>query len=358
MKLRPLAIGAAMCAIVALTLKYQFAAPPSGNSPAPQTKITPRADEKDRRAPDNTFLTFPEWYLVYSPDEYADFIVDRPPSEFPYLGHIGQLWQGYYAIHKATKDDYPFNADYHIMIGIIAGSTTAEYGMKWGYEAIVGRVTEATRLGKMTPEDRLAAEVAREYVRFLDVEPWYKFDFLTPLKRLWTETGFFSSAPIRSWERKYYLTSDFLAKAAYGWIIRQMSESSYGIESPHTAVVLDHFPLAARAELPEIKVLESNEDGSVLVHVPRYQAFTKHAIALAKRDVRCLEIAGNRGLIMVSVIASGDIDTSRWRTILQQPILTRLGKRRLALAMPVAELPDALRRLGGAGVTIEHVYDY
>lgn len=358
MKLRPLAILAALCAVVALVLQAQFAPLPPAKRIAPPVEYQPRAEKKDRRAPDNTFLTFPEWYLVYSPDEYADFIVDRRPSEFPYLGHVGQLWQGYYAIHNATKNNYEFNTDYHVMIGIIAGSTTAEYGLKWGYEAIVGRVTEATRFGETTPEDDLAAEVAREYVRFLDVEPWYKFDFIKPLNRLWTETGFWSSAPLRSWERKYYLTTDFLAKAAYGWVIKQMSESSYGIESPMTAVVLDRFPEAARIDLPEIQVLETYADGSVLVHVPRYQAFTKHALALAKHDVNFLEIAGNRGAIMISVIASGDVDTTRWRTILTQPILTRPGKRRLALMMPVSELSTALRKLVDTGVVVEHVYDY
>ena len=32
-----------------------------------------------------TYLTLPEWYIVYSTEEYAAFIGARPPSLFPYL---------------------------------------------------------------------------------------------------------------------------------------------------------------------------------------------------------------------------------------------------------------------------------
>src|SRR5262245_30732918 len=103
MKLRPLAVICVGCALVALFLQSRFA-------PA-KVPVRPAADSKTpvefRRAPENTFLTYPEWFLVYSPDEYADFIADRPPSAFPYLGHIGQFWQGYRAMYGATKDDYP-----------------------------------------------------------------------------------------------------------------------------------------------------------------------------------------------------------------------------------------------------------
>ena len=35
------------------------------------------------RGVEQTYLTFPEWFLVFSPDEYAAFTKDHPPSEFP-----------------------------------------------------------------------------------------------------------------------------------------------------------------------------------------------------------------------------------------------------------------------------------
>src|SRR5829696_8112744 len=37
------------------------------------------------RLEDQTYLTLPEWYIVYSADEYAAFLANDRPSQFPYL---------------------------------------------------------------------------------------------------------------------------------------------------------------------------------------------------------------------------------------------------------------------------------
>src|SRR5438094_9743662 len=37
-----------------------------------------------------TFLTLPEWYIVYSTEEYAAFVATRPPSHFPWFRSIAQ----------------------------------------------------------------------------------------------------------------------------------------------------------------------------------------------------------------------------------------------------------------------------
>ena len=36
-----------------------------------------------RRAEEQTYLTFPEWYIVYSAEEYAAFIQEKPRAGFP-----------------------------------------------------------------------------------------------------------------------------------------------------------------------------------------------------------------------------------------------------------------------------------
>lgn len=44
-------------------------------------RVTPNADS---RPPDQTFLTFPEWYLVFSPQEQADYFATKTATTFPY----------------------------------------------------------------------------------------------------------------------------------------------------------------------------------------------------------------------------------------------------------------------------------
>lgn len=356
MKLRGLSLLSVCCAALALFLQAQFH---KGKAGGPDRSGEPILTPPEKwRAPEQTFLTYPEWYLVYSPDEYADFIVDKPPSEFPYLGHLGQFWQGYWTMYSATRDDYPFNVDYHVMVMVIGTSTSVEYGLKWIYENLVGRLAEATRRHGGTAEEKLAADVARDYVSFLDVEPWYKFDFIKPLKRVWTETSYWGPDPIRKWERKYFLTSEYAAKGLYAWLIKKASESFYGTWEEATFVRLNRAPAASPKDVPAWTVQETYPDGSVLVKLPRYQAFTRDAQMLSKSGLNFLEIAGNRDLIQVSAVIPSDFDVSGLRILLTQPILTRPGSKRILFTVAVPELAATLRKLDQPPFRLEHIYDY
>src|SRR5215471_10412375 len=145
------------------------------------SSLTP---QEHRRGPEQTYLTFPEWFLVFSPAEYAAFTKTEHPSEFPFWGHIRQFWQSYAAVTRATTNDkYEFNAGYHVMIMVIGTSTTVEYAIRSAYETFFGRLAELTA-DHFTVEDVYAARVAQEYVDFIRVRPWYEFDFWSKLKGL------------------------------------------------------------------------------------------------------------------------------------------------------------------------------
>ena len=117
-----------------------------------------------RRGEDQTFLTFPEWYLVHSPAELARYLVaQRPPSAFPFGGHIGQFWQGYREVTHETRA-YPFNGGYHLMVSVIGTSTTVEYGLRAAYESTAGRLADASINGRPSAEEQLGACVAQAYV--------------------------------------------------------------------------------------------------------------------------------------------------------------------------------------------------
>lgn len=317
------------------------------------------APAEHRRGEEQTFLTYPEWFLVHSPAELASFLGRRgAPSEFPWGGHIGQFWQGYRAVTRETAS-YPFNGGYHLMVSVIGGSTMVEYALRSAYESTVGRLSEASADGATSDEDALAARVAQQYVDFIRVDPWYLFDFITPLKTLWSGP---SSGPhlLRKWERRYLLSTEWLIKAGYAWLIKLATGAIYDPARPLTAVVLTREPAALPSELKALQRVGVAGSEPVLVTVPRYHAFMFYAQALAEQGVDFREIAGNRGPILVSVLQRTGAPSAAGsaRTVLVQPILTQPGWERQLVALPVPDLAAQLRRWRTADAQLEHIYDY
>jgi hypothetical protein len=311
------------------------------------------AQPVDRRGEEQTFLTFPEWFLVFSPTEYADLVRTRTPDEFCFWGHIGQFWRSYAAVTAETQRRHdPTNWGYHLMIVVIGVSTTVEYAIRSAYETVVGRITAATAPTR-TEEDEYAARVAQEYVDLIRDQPWYEFDFSARLKGLWTQTSLFGPHMLRKWERKYALTTEYGVKAVYGWLIGKASGETYDAPLPYTAVVVDHWPAGCA---PGVSILGG---GGNLLSVPRYHRFTAASLALARCNVQFEEIAGNRTDILVSVLRpTGSPPLTGTRVLFEQPVITQPGWERTAYVVPIGALSGALRAVDGQGWDLEHVFDY
>jgi hypothetical protein len=319
--------------------------------------LTPAADV---RPPDQTFLTYPEWYLVFSPAEYADYVSAKPPGNFPFMGHVGQFWASYAAVYTEIKDRFAFNTGYHVMVMVIGTSTTVEYAFRAAYEKVIGRLSELTSSDAFTEEDRLAAEVARDYVDFLNTAPWYDYDFGRQLRRLWTETGYWGDNNIRKWERKYALTTEYALKYVYAGLIKRGTQANYAAPSLETLVVADSAPPAVLQRFPDISVRDTFDDGSVLLSLPRYDPFKTRAQALAVAGVEFTEIAGNSGDILLSTIVGAD--RPDWppgvRVLFEQEVMTVPGTSRVGLVVPVTGLAATLRFMNAQGLPVEHVFDY
>jgi hypothetical protein len=325
-------------------------------------KASPVAPPEQRRGAEQTYLTFPEWYLVHSPAEYAGYVAaDRAPSNFPFWGHIGQLWSSYAHVTVATRDR-PLNIGYHVMIVVIAASTTVEYALRSAYEVTVGRLAELTRAHAPTDEERYATKTAQDYVDFIRVRPWYEFDFWSRLKGVWTETG--SSGPdvVRKWERKYALTTEYGVKAMYAFFIKRMTQATYDVPRPTTAVLVDRWVDSVAGSWPEMQRIRTLPSGGELVLLPRYEAFKTVAVAIARSGANFAEVAGNGPdtRILVSVIVPRDWhpDSEGSATLFEQPLLTLPEQKRVTLTVPIRDLAQTLRELDGMQVTIEHVYDF
>src|SRR2546422_9991778 len=76
-------------------------------TPRPQERNAPTAAIKDYSRPeDDTYLSYPEWYIVWSYQEKADFQEKHLPSGFPYLGAVSQYWNSYCCISRLTRGKY------------------------------------------------------------------------------------------------------------------------------------------------------------------------------------------------------------------------------------------------------------
>src|SRR5690349_1696147 len=53
----------------------------------------PRTPKADIRPADQTFLTYPEWFLVFSPEEQAKYFNHSTATTFPYISHVRQFWE-------------------------------------------------------------------------------------------------------------------------------------------------------------------------------------------------------------------------------------------------------------------------
>lgn len=318
----------------------------------------PVAGPEHVRGVEQTLLTYPEWFLVFSPHEYGEFITANEPSRFPYYGHIGQFWQSYKAVFNETqRRGLDLNPGYHLMIMVIGTSTTVEYAIKSAYELLVGRLVASTA-ANITPEDSYSAAVAQDYVSFIRISPWYEYDFAKALKGLWRDMPAIGPNLLRKWERRFALTTEYAVKLGYARLIKLGTQSIYDAPKAVTAVVAHPTP-KADAALPELKQLAALAGDAVLVTVPRYEAFTVYSQALAEQGVNFSEIAGNDSFILVSLLAPDS-----WRPdslpppLLAQPILTRPGTQRLLLTVPVNALAQSLRQWKANTLQVEHVFDY
>jgi hypothetical protein len=311
------------------------------------------------RPEDQTYLTLPEWYIVYSADEYAAFIQEHPPSQFPYFQAIGQYWQSYRDVCRMTRGRYPFNVDYHLTLYVIGTSFTVENTLRGLYEKSMGWTTEWLSSGAPTAEDRYARQVAEEYGRFIHTIPWYEFPFAEKLNTLWATTGWWGPNPVRKWERKFALSLEYGGKALYARLIKGGTQAAYAPERLEVLAVAQGVTPQLVADNPEVRVVETLADGTTLISIPRYEAFTQLVPKLSAQGVRFVLIAGNDE-IMFTAFAPQDwlCELPVGDYLFELPILTQPGEKRIAMVAPVASLHQVLAELEASGLKLEHLYDY
>jgi hypothetical protein len=359
-----LACFAALLLIIGSEVAMGWHCDLEGQTPPPipesQERRIATAGIKDYDRPeDDTYLSYPEWYIVWSYQEKADFQEKHLPSGFPYFGEVRQYWSSYCCISRLTRGKYPFNGGEQVMLVVIGSSFSAEYILKGAYEKTIGKLSEWTSSHQPVEEDQYAYKVAREYADFVHVRPFYEFRFARHLAELWRETPLWGEHPLRKWERKFFLTADFAFEAVYSWVIEHGTYATYGHEPAETYAWIDNADKTILQSVPGVKVVSQVGPMAFIVDIPRYQQFTEIASALAERGVHFVDIAGNSEILLSALAPqSWRYDNIDAHPLFSSPVLTHPGLNRMVLRCDVLFLRLALQRLNSGGATIEHIYDY
>jgi hypothetical protein len=356
--------GALVLFVAAFWLKCAFVRPTVGPLPTiarQQGSAAPDIGEKNRRPVEDSYFSYPEWYIVWSYEERAQYLPKNLPSGFPYFASIGQYWKSYCFICGLTQSRHQFNFGDHLSSFVLGGSFALEYSIRGAYEQTIGRFSEWTSSHQLVEEDAYAARVAREYADFVYIRPFYEFHFAHALKQLWKETPVWGKHPVRKWERKFILSVDYGIEAIYAHAMLFASHVTYGAESDETYAWIENAPETLFRDFPRIKNVKQLGPQSFVVSIPRYQEFTDRAVELAKRDVHFAQIAGNDEIMLTVVVPKGrayDLPPDLGRALFSEQFLTQFGVERIGLECPVRSLHSVLNYLGESGIKIEHIYDY
>jgi len=351
-----LGTAAALTILVATPVFYietQCRAPLPGLYPAaPYRPLLNRP--ADQRPEARTWLTYPEWYIVYSAESFARYLRSGPPSGFGYGRNIAGFWTGYCALNRATAGSQAAG-DAKVMIYTIGISYSVELAVKAAYENTVGRLSEWIG-GWRSADDRYAADVQARYGAFMHETPWYAFPFATALQGEWRTSE--PHAHVRHWERRGALSLEYGVKAIYAKLIGWASGTALGQDERLIRIMVRATPETVQAIDPRLRIVQRLPNELLVVEAPRYAQFTELLGKLAVSPVQLIEIAGNDDILVTALMPANAPPPAGTTPILHVALDDRPGWQRVGLAVKVRGLLPLMRSLARRGYGIEHVYDY
>src|SRR3954471_17505340 len=359
-------ILAVIAVLIALTVLVPLAyiegtcRPSSGAAAAGAPAVTlPAIDEPGyRRKLNNTFFTFPEWYIVYSFEDFGRFLDRSSESHFNYLGHIFGFWRSFCTINQAVRPSGESLTEVKTMIYIIGVSYSIEYAIKGFYENTIGRVFEWIRGEERTPQDEFARAMLQDYSAFLYTIPWYKYPFREKLDGLMAISKP-TQSPLRTWERDFALGTEYYLKTGYAALIQKALDAGGDDEPRDIMFAVVTLPPEVLAKEPRLKPIRVLTPQWQLVQAPRYKDLTEIVQGLLEQGYGLAEIAGNHE-ILITVITpdAARLDIKDTTELFSLELDARPGFRRAGLKVRIDRLLNINRELKARGVSIEHFYDY
>ncbi|MBM3193818.1 MAG: FAD-binding protein [Chlamydiae bacterium] len=246
------------------------------------------------RPVDGTRATWIEWGNVRFSKSYAEFIQTHHAYAFDYIGHIKQHFTHFKEYMKGKSFIEALKADNLAMNLFILISTTVTCALSYIAalpSMAVARIKDGVNWRNATDLTRLEradAEIEDEYSKFIDIDPFYKFPYLSKIKTLWRATTFSTCIPA------IISTINLVAKAIISAPIRAFYTGETNLE-PSTVSMIVHDPENELAGIDDsIEVIYTTPDHHKLITVPRYRPFTKICGRLAKaHHLKMVDIGGH-----------------------------------------------------------------
>ncbi len=331
----------------------------AARAPGTMTRAPLVEDRGYARRESDSYLSFPEWHIVYAYEDMAGVLRHGDPSGFAYGRQIGGFWTNLCRLTHVVTARGPVGTDTKIMLYTIGWSFTAELAVKGAYEETVGRAFERLRGPGKTAEDEFAARDAQAYAEFLRQTPWYEYPFGWRLLAFWRSTPLRGDGLARKIERRVAFTLEYGTKAVYGALIGYASATTLGAADLEIQTVVVGLEPGDVAREPKIRIVRELGGGRTLIRTPRYQAYTDLLVRLARRGRDVAEIAGNHRILVTVVAPPGPVPPLPGvAELFEARIQSRPDRRRLGLDVSVEHLAAAIRALEASGASVEHIYDY
>ena len=321
----------------------ELACRPSGQAVAYEPILPPEHHRPEGR----TLLTYPEWHIVHAYDDYARVIRDGDPHDYRYLSSIAGFWTSLCSLSQASGPYGGFPAEFKSTVYTIGASFTLELLAKALYEETFGRVATWVRGDTRAPLDDLSAQQAKDYSRFLQQVPWYRWDFGRDAAALAdAATGSF-----RDRERRVALGLEYGAKARYAKLIAA-AVANVPSDALRLRMILRGLSAEALGAYEGVEVIALHDEGTE-IETPRYRALTGLLSEMARAGGDFVEIAGNDDILFTVTSDRSELEGAIYSFARQG-----YGDTRHLILLPVAELSEHLRRLDTQGLRLEHIHDY
>ena len=311
-------------------------------------------DQNYQRAEANSYLTYPEWHIVFAYEGLAKVLETSDEHAFGYSKSVVEFWKSVCALNQVANKHGGGDFNTRATIHTIGVSFTLEMAAKALYEETIGRLFALIRGNKKTPQDLYAANMAKDYASFLHQVPWYKYDFDKSTAELWNLP---LTNTLRSWERRLALGGEWKAKTSYAKGIAGLVEATGVAKLTIRSVVAGILP-SELANIDGVEIIDATPN-YVIIETPRYRTFTHILEKVVLLGGQIVEIAGNDD-IMLSVIAPNE---SAQTVLKNGKVIIRLDRdgfndERLLVEVKVKRLPLLFQELQQQKLQLEHVYDY